>query len=179
MEYENCLMEVSKKGSKYAFFSGLGIAGIFFIMLATYSLGFWYGSRCVLGADNCSAGGQVYSTGDVLVVFFSILMAGFNLGQLSPAFKKIAEGKIAAAKIFAIIDRKPLIASPENPIIIKNLQGRIVFENVTFYYPKDPSRIVLQNLDMEIDINKTGLVGESGCGKSTVLQLIMRFYDPV
>lgn len=179
VEYENCLMEVSQNGCRYAFFSGLGIAGIFFVMLASYSLGFWYGSRCVLQAENCQAGGQIYTTGDVLVVFFSILMAGFNLGQLSPAFKKIAEGKQAAARIYQVIDRVPLISSPANPVKIENLKGNFKFENVTFYYPKDPSRIVLQNLDLELDINKTGLVGESGCGKSTVLQLVMRFYDPI
>ena len=152
-------MEVSENSCKYAFYSGLGIAGVFFVMLASYSLGFWYGSRCVLQADNCKAGGQIYSTGDVLVVFFSVLMAGFNLGQLSPAFKKIAEGKQAAARIYSVIDRVPLVSSPANPIKINNFQGKIRFENVTFYYPKDPSRIVLQNINLEIDINKTGLVG--------------------
>lgn len=76
-------------------------------MLASYSLGFWYGSRCVLQADNCDPdiSKQKYTTGDVLVVFFSVLMAGFNLSQLTPAFKKIAEGKQAAARIYEVIDR--------------------------------------------------------------------------
>lgn len=50
---------------------------------------------------------------------------------------------------------------------------------MTFSYPKDPSRVIFKNLTLELDTNKTGLVGESGCGKSTVLQLIMRFYDPL
>jgi hypothetical protein len=61
-------------------------------MLASYSLGFWYGSRCVMGADNChpDVSRQHYTAGDVLVVFFSVVMGGFNLSQLTPAFKKIA-----------------------------------------------------------------------------------------
>jgi len=50
-------------------------------------------------------GGKPYGAGDVLVVFFSILMAGFNLSQLTPSIKKITEGRTAAARIFRIIDR--------------------------------------------------------------------------
>ena len=58
------------------------------------------------------------------------------------------------------------------------MKGIIRFENVTFCYPKDKERKILKNLTMEFDSNKTGLVGESGCGKSTIMQLVMRFYDP-
>lgn len=71
-----------------------------------------------------------------------------------------------------------MINNPPNGIRIDNLQGKIRFENITFSYPKDRSRKVFDNLTMDFDVNKTGLVGESGCGKSTTLQLIMRFYDP-
>lgn len=149
-------------------------------MLLSYSLGFWYGSKCVLGTRDCprDVARQTYTAGDVLVVFFSVVMGGFNLSQLTPAFKKIAEGRQAAARIFSVIDRQPLITNPPNGIRIPNLKGHIRFQNVTFCYPKDRSRKVLNNLTMDFDINKTGLVGQSGCGKSTTIQLIMRFYDP-
>lgn len=158
----------------------MGIASIFFVMLASYSLGFWYGSKCILSTNDCpySVSKQNYTAGDVLVIFFSVVMAGFNLSQLTPAFEKIASGRQAAARIFAIIDREPLIKNPENGIKIENLKGKIKFENVTFSYPKDRMRKVFDKLNIEFDINKTGLVGESGCGKSTTLQLVMRFYDP-
>lgn len=49
---------------------------------------------------------------------------------------------------------------------------------MTFSYPKDKSKQVISNLSIEFHVNNTALVGESGCGKSTMLQLIMRFYDP-
>jgi len=73
----------------------------------SYSLGFWFGSHCVEGSSTCSPSvtGGKYQPGDVLVIFFSILMAGFNFTQLTPAIKKIAEGRAAAARIFKIIDR--------------------------------------------------------------------------
>ena len=61
-------------------------------MLASYSLGFWYGSKCVLGTEDCPSqvSGQKYTAGNVLIIFFSILMAGFNLSQFTPAMKKIS-----------------------------------------------------------------------------------------
>lgn len=174
------MSEATTNGIKYAIYAGLGIAGLFFVDIASYALGFWYGSRCVINADNChqSVSRQIYTAGDVVVIFFSIVMGGFTLTQLTPSFKKISQGRQAGARIFSVIDREPTIKNPPNGIKIENLQGKIRFENVTFFYPKDPSRKVFDNLTLEFNINKTGLVGESGCGKSTTLQLIMRFYDP-
>jgi len=98
------LIAVTKKALKFGAISGLGIGSMFCVMLMSYSLGFWYGSHCV-EVDNVCSSGQTYTAGDVLVVFFSILMAGFNFSQMTPALKKIAEGRQAAARIFTIIDR--------------------------------------------------------------------------
>lgn len=103
---------------------------LFFSILASYSLGFWYGSLCVEGASGCSPdlnGGIKYSAGNVLVVFFSVLMGGFNLTQITPAMKKITEGRVAAVRIFKIIDREPLIKAPENGIIPKDFKGVFKF----------------------------------------------------
>jgi hypothetical protein len=77
-------MTVTKKALKFAAVAGLGIGSMFAVMLLSYSLGFWYGSHCVEGTSVCNSG-QTYTAGDVLVVFFSILMAGFNFSQLTPA----------------------------------------------------------------------------------------------
>jgi ATP-binding cassette subfamily B (MDR/TAP) protein 1 len=100
------------------------------------------------------------------------------LSQLSPALKKIGEGQQSAARIFEILDREPKIINPVNGLRPATFTGHIKFENVTFSYPKDKSRTILNNLSIEFHVNNTALVGESGCGKSTILQLIMRFYDP-
>jgi ATP-binding cassette subfamily B (MDR/TAP) protein 1 len=120
VQYQKCLEEASKNSFKYSVYAGMGIASIFFVMLASYSLGFWYGSKCILSTKDCpySVSNQHYTAGDVLVVFFSVVMAGFNLSQLTPAFEKIAKGRQAASRIFAIIDREPLIKNPENGIKI-------------------------------------------------------------
>jgi len=165
-----------KAGAKIAF----GFALLSSSMFLLYSLGYWFGSNCVEGNSHCSpsvSGGR-YSPGAAITVFFSVLVSCFYLSQLSPALKKIGEGMDAAGRIFKILDREPLIKNPENGIKPDNIKGKITFENVTFYYPKDPTKKILNNISIEFDLNNTALVGESGCGKSTILQLIMRFYDP-
>ena len=53
-----------------------------------------------------------------------------------------------------------------------------VFDNVRFTYPKNKNDIILKNTSFVIDARHTGLIGNSGCGKSTIFQLIMRYYDP-
>ena len=75
---------MTKKAVKFAVVAGLGIGSMFCVMLMSYSLGFWYGSHCVEVTHVCDSG-QKYTAGDVLVIFFSILMAGFNFSQLTPA----------------------------------------------------------------------------------------------
>lgn len=63
---------------------------MFFAMLASYALGFWFGSYCAQGTTRCLNEGNAYSAGDVVVVFFTILIAGFNFTQLTPAIKKVS-----------------------------------------------------------------------------------------
>lgn len=107
MKYEDCLKKAANKSFQTSLGAGAGIGGLFSTLFASYALGFWFGSRCVIGASNCpeSVTGGLYSAGDVLVVFFCIVMGGMQLSQLTPAFKNISEGRMAAARIFAIIDR--------------------------------------------------------------------------
>jgi ATP-binding cassette, subfamily B (MDR/TAP), member 1 len=71
-----------------------------------------------------------------------------------------------------------LIKNPENGKRPEVFNGIIKFEGVTFAYPKDKERKILNNINLEFNSNSSALVGESGCGKSTIFQLMMRFYDP-
>jgi ATP-binding cassette subfamily B (MDR/TAP) protein 1 len=84
----------------------------------------------------------------------------------------------AGRRIFSVIDREPTIKSIPNAIKPKQFRGVFKFEEVTFAYPKDKSNNILSNLSLTIDSKSVGFVGESGCGKSTIFQLMMRFYDP-
>ena len=83
-------------------------------MFLLYSLGYWFGAGCVEGTNGCTASisGKFYSPGNVITVFFAILVACFYLSQLSPALKKIGEGREAASRIYNIIEREPKIKNP-------------------------------------------------------------------
>lgn len=95
----------------------------------------------------------------------------------------MGKAKSAALKIFGIIDQKSeinsMVADPQaieiNPA---QFNGNIEFHNVWFRYPTRKTDWVLKGLNLKINPNETvALVGESGCGKSTTVSLLMRFYD--
>ena len=113
------MKDVTAKSFKYGAYIGIGLGAMYFFELCSYALGFWYGSECVEDTANCPSsqnGGFPYSAGDVLIIFYSIWMAGFNLSQLTPSLKKIVEGKTAASRIYAIIDRQPAVISSPNAV---------------------------------------------------------------
>lgn len=105
-------------------------------MFLDYSLCFWYGSKLIDDHTHNSTMGRVYTSGDILVIFFaimigknvfsrnitvligsfvgSLIIGGFSLGQLGPCLKNFAIGQQAGRKVFDILERKPLITLPEN-----------------------------------------------------------------
>lgn len=102
--------------------------------------------------------------------------------QLVPNIMSILEGMKAAKRLYKVIDQEPTIDtknSTSKGIKKDKIEGFIKFENVTFAYPKNKSLNILSNLSLECFAGKdTAFVGDSGCGKSTIVQLVMRFYDP-
>ena len=127
-------------------------------------------------SDACMSGGTV------VMVFFSILFGGFALGQAGPAFESLAKARIAAAKIYKIIDRVPEngidTRKPTGKELSLPVKGDIEFRNVHFAYGA-LNRKVFDGINLKIDGGTVcALVGQSGCGKSTIARLLERFYDP-
>lgn len=91
-----------------------------------------------------------------------------------------AKAKVAAAKIFRIIDHKPNIErNGETGLELESVTGQVELKNVDFSYPSRPEVRILSDFSLNVPAGKTiALVGSSGSGKSTVVSLIERFYDP-
>ena len=91
-----------------------------------------------------------------------------------------AKAKVAAAKIFRIIDHKPTIErNSESGVELESVTGLVELKSVDFSYPSRPNVKILNDFTLSVPAGKTiALVGSSGSGKSTVVSLIERFYDP-
>ena len=102
------------------------------------------------------------------------------MGQSVPSMAAFAKAKVAAAKIFRIIDHKPTIErNSESGVELESVTGLVELKNVDFSYPSRPDVKILNEFTLSVPAGKTiALVGSSGSGKSTVVSLIERFYDP-
>jgi ABC-type multidrug transport system fused ATPase/permease subunit len=112
------------------------------------------------------------------------LITGFiGLIAALPNIQVISSARVQGKLIFDVIDRVPTVQSDQSssPSARLNLHESISFENVTFRYPTalPEHKPVLQNASFKIKAGEsTAIVGPSGTGKSTLIQLIERFYDP-
>ncbi|TXT05131.1 uncharacterized protein COLE_06451 [Cutaneotrichosporon oleaginosum] len=151
--------------------AGLGL--MFFTVYAAYALAFAYGGRLVEQGRATS--------GDVMNVVMAILIGAFSIAMIAPELQSISKGRAAATKLFETIDRAPTIDSAnEGGLRPEKVVGDIAFENVAFHYPSRPNVPVLKGLSTTFNSGDTcALVGASGSGKSTVIQLLERFYDPI
>lgn len=162
-----------KQGTKKALAFGLSFGITFFTLYAGYALAFFFGTKLIVSHES--------NSGDVVTAFFSILTGSFSLGGVAPNFQAFSFALGAAAKIFETIDRTPSIDSAdENGLRPGKVTGEIVVKHVDFYYPSRPNVRVLDNFSLRFEKGKTtALVGASGSGKSTIIGLVERFYDPV
>lgn len=103
-----------------------------------------------------------------------------SLGQTSPCLNAFAAGQAAAYKMFETINRVPTIDSYDTSgTVLENINGEIELRDVYFRYPARPDIQIFNGFSLHIPSGKTAaLVGHSGSGKSTVISLVERFYDP-
>ena len=174
---------VHKFDEQKAFRLGLSIGGTLFFIFLTFFVASLY-SRKLLGDEvwNDNAG-RIFSLGDIVTVVFSTLIAILSIGVTAPNLKIIQESAIASSDYFTLYEIEPqmdLSQSIEKPPR-EQIKGKIEFKNVCFYYPSDPTkRKILDNLNITIEPGKkVALVGESGCGKSTTVNLLERLYEAV
>ncbi|XP_037366487.1 ATP-dependent translocase ABCB1 isoform X2 [Talpa occidentalis] len=171
--YNKNLEEAKRIGIKKAITANISMGAAFLLIYASYALAFWYGTKLVITNE--------YSIGQVLTVFFSVLIGAFSVGQATPSIEAFANARGAAYEIFNIIDNKPSIDSySKNGHKPDTIKGNLEFKDVHFSYPSRKEIKILKGLNLKVHSGQTvALVGNSGCGKSTTVQLIQRLYDPL
>lgn len=170
--YNKNLEDAKRVGIKKAISSNIAMGFTFLMIYLSYALAFWYGTTLILNDE--------YTIGNLLTVFFVVLIGAFSIGQTTPNIQTFASARGAAHKVYGIIDKEPLINSfSEEGFKPDSITGDIEFKKVHFNYPSRPEVKILNNMSLSVRNGQTfALVGSSGCGKSTTVQLLQRFYDP-
>ncbi|KAL5700419.1 ABC-type xenobiotic transporter [Ranunculus cassubicifolius] len=158
-------------GMKLGVVTGVGLGMSFFVLFACYAISFYVGARLV--DDGKTTFGKVFR------VFMALCMTAMGVSQASSLAPDASKAKSCAASVFVILDRKPRIDSNDNSgMILEHVKGEIEFQHASFTYPTRPDIKILRDLCFTVQPGKTiALIGESGCGKSTVISLLQRFYD--
>eukprot|EP00347_Sterkiella_histriomuscorum_P015933 403355132 len=146
--YDKFLGRARKAGIKSHVMGAISISFLMFVIFGYYGYAFYTGSWLVEKQVWNPKYDQPYNAGDIMSCFFGVVFGIMSLGMATPNIKAIAE-------------------------------GRIELKNVTFTYPSRPEQKVLDNFSAVFEEGKTtAIVGASGSGKSTIIQLLERFYDP-
>ncbi|KAH1038577.1 hypothetical protein J1N35_040320 [Gossypium stocksii] len=171
-EFSAALQVSVKLGLRQGLAKGLAI-GSNGIVFATWSFMSYYGSRMVMYHD--APGGTVF------IVAAAIAMGGLSLGASLSNLKYFSEACAAGERIMEVMKRVPNIDSDNlEGEILEKVTGAVEFRHVDFAYPSRPDTMVFKDLCLNIPAGKTmALVGGSGSGKSTVIALLQRFYDPL
>ncbi|XXG76266.1 hypothetical protein AAC387_Pa08g0649 [Persea americana] len=171
-KYGKSLNTAYKSGVQEGFISGLGLGSVMFVLLCSYALTIWFGSRLILNNE--------YTGGVVVTVMLGVINGSMSLGQASPLLSAFGAGQAAAFKMFETIKRKPEIDAYDlSGLKLDDIKGDIELRDVYFSYPARPEEQIFTGFSIFIPSGMSvALVGESGSGKSTMVSLIERFYDP-
>ncbi|CAA0808893.1 ABC transporter B family member 11 [Striga hermonthica] len=172
-EYKKFLKSSYKSDVVAGTSAGFGTGFLRLIMLWNFGLGVWVGAKMVLQ--------EGYTGGQVFTILLAVIIGSNILGQGAPSLAAFATAQVAAAKMFETMNRKPTIDAYDNKgKILGDIRGDIELRDVCFSYPSRPKEQIFTGFCLFISSGSTtALVGNSGSGKSTVISLIERFYDPL
>ncbi|KAL1590682.1 hypothetical protein WHR41_00707 [Cladosporium halotolerans] len=173
LEYDKHLTAAEKSGFKMKAILGSMIGFLMTYVYLNYSLSFWQGSRYLVWGE--------MNLNEVVTVLLAVMIGAFSLGNVAPNIGAFTTATAAGVKIFSTIDRvSPLDPKSETGKKLDTVEGNVELRNIRHIYPSRPEVVVMEDVNLEIPAGKTtALVGASGSGKSTIVGLVERFYDPV
>ncbi|WOL05032.1 ABC transporter B family member 10-like [Canna indica] len=151
---------------------GLGLGIFQAITFCSWAMVAWVGA-VVVTAGRANGG-------ETLAAIMSILFGAISITYAAPDFQIFNQAKAAGSEIFRVIERKPRISHEGKGKTLGKIVGTIEIDRVSFAYPSRQDKLILQGFSLHVPAGKVfALVGSSGCGKSTILSLLQRFYDPL
>jgi len=168
--YGNALSKVIAAALKAGRFRGGFVSFIIFALFGGIVGVVWYGASLVQGGE------MPFS--ELMTFIFYTMFIGGSIGGLGDMYAQIQKTLGASERLLEILDEKSEVEiKPISPLV--PIYGNISFENVQFSYPTRPDMAVLRDISLEVGAGcKIALVGYSGAGKSTIVQLLMRYYQP-
>lgn len=174
-KYQDSINEAMRHAVKNAYVSGTVTAFSTYMNLGTAVLILWYGGTLV-----CDSGSTTMTIGELITfqLYWNMMNSAFI--SLSNVYNDLIRSSSAAERVFSLIDARPDVNPDDGEIITREaVHGHLEIRAVQFRYRTRPENAVLKgvNLDMAPGTT-TALVGKSGGGKSTLVHLLMRFYEP-
>ncbi|KAF2316201.1 hypothetical protein GH714_041542 [Hevea brasiliensis] len=162
-----------RESIRQSLFAGVGLGTSQSLMSCTWALDFWYGGRLI--AEGYISAKALFET------FMVLVSTGRVIADAGSMTTDLAKGSDAVGSVFTVLDRYTKI-EPEDSDGFKpeTIMGNVELRDVDFAYPARPDVIIFKGFSINIEAGKsTALVGQSGSGKSTIIGLIERFYDPI
>lgn len=164
--------EINGKLQKYSldatFFSSLSNPSTRFVNNVVYAL------VAFVGALSVMRGGLTVGSLSALLSYANQYMKPFN--EISGVVTELQNAIACAGRVIDLIDETPMKKDPDNELVVKDGEGKIDLEDVCFSY--DKSKELIKNFNLHVKPGeRVAIVGPTGCGKTTVINLLMRFYD--
>ncbi|KAJ8632520.1 hypothetical protein MRB53_025856 [Persea americana] len=169
--FSGCMEKQVNLTKKEALIKGVGLGLLQTVTFCLWALIIWIGAFVVTSKRS--------NGGDTIAAVMSILFGAISLTYAAPDLQIFSQAKAAGTEVFQVLERKPRISYDTEGTKLEMINGAIDIRDVYFSYPSRDDNMILQGFSLSIPAGKVvALVGSSGCGKSTVISLVERFYDP-
>ncbi|XP_058099065.1 ABC transporter B family member 20-like isoform X2 [Magnolia sinica] len=168
--YATSLQATLRYGILISLVQGLGLGFTYGLAICSCALQLWVG-RFLVTREKANGG-------EIITALFAVILSGLGLNQAATNFYSFEQGRIAAYRLFEMISRSTSTINQDGNTL-SLVQGNIEFRNVYFSYLSRPEIPILSGFYLTVPARKTvALVGRNGSGKSSIIPLMERFYDP-